>query len=202
VRLIKLLIRARQFNAALAGSDGVPFAAVAKQEGVSPSYFTRLVRLSYLAPDMLIRFGRVDALDQGSKQGTLACRGEVGPALGELRGSSHQLALRQRIEKPRCTVDAPQGYASPLLRRSSSSCPAACANGFSIPGSLALRLQQIEFLLEPLLGGFAGVDRRAEPLRFAVCRCSLTASSAGSGRSKHLPAWSAQRTAGPTNALR
>jgi site-specific DNA recombinase len=51
-RLIRLLIRARRFNAALIGSDGVPFAALAKQEGVSPSYFTRLVRLSYLAPDM------------------------------------------------------------------------------------------------------------------------------------------------------
>jgi len=50
-RLIKLLIRAR-FNAALVGSDGVPFAALARREGVSPSYFTRLVRLSYLAPDI------------------------------------------------------------------------------------------------------------------------------------------------------
>jgi hypothetical protein len=30
----------------------VPFAALAKREGVSPSYFTRLVRLSYLAPDI------------------------------------------------------------------------------------------------------------------------------------------------------
>jgi hypothetical protein len=51
-RLIKLLIRARQFNAALVGSDGVPFAALTKREGVSRSYFTRLVRLSYLAPDI------------------------------------------------------------------------------------------------------------------------------------------------------
>jgi hypothetical protein len=51
-RLIKLLIRVRQFNAALLGSDGVPFATLAKREGVSPSYFTRLVRLSYLAPDI------------------------------------------------------------------------------------------------------------------------------------------------------
>jgi hypothetical protein len=49
MRLIKLLIRARRFNAALAGSDGVMFAALARREGVSPSYFTRLVRLSYLA---------------------------------------------------------------------------------------------------------------------------------------------------------
>ena len=52
-RLIKLLIRARRFNAALASSDGVPFAALAKREGVSPSYFTRVVRLSYLGPDII-----------------------------------------------------------------------------------------------------------------------------------------------------
>jgi len=51
-RLIKLLIRARRFNTTLVDSDGVPFAALAKREGVSPSYFTRLVRLSYLAPDI------------------------------------------------------------------------------------------------------------------------------------------------------
>src|SRR5262249_11623036 len=51
-RLVKLLIRARRFNAALLDSDGVPFTALAKREGVSPSYFTRLVRLSYLAPDI------------------------------------------------------------------------------------------------------------------------------------------------------
>jgi DNA invertase Pin-like site-specific DNA recombinase len=51
-RLIKLLIRARCFNTALVGSDRVPFAALAEREGVSPSYFTRLVRLSYLAPDI------------------------------------------------------------------------------------------------------------------------------------------------------
>jgi site-specific DNA recombinase len=51
-RLIKLLIRAHRFNTTLAGSGGTPFAALAKQEGVSPSYFTRLVRLSYLAPDI------------------------------------------------------------------------------------------------------------------------------------------------------
>jgi site-specific DNA recombinase len=51
-RLIKLLVRARRFNATLIGSDDVPFAALAKREGVSPSYFTRVVRLSYLAPDI------------------------------------------------------------------------------------------------------------------------------------------------------
>jgi len=51
-RLIKLLTRARRFNAALMSGDGVPFATLAKRQGVSASYFTRLVRLSYLAPDI------------------------------------------------------------------------------------------------------------------------------------------------------
>jgi hypothetical protein len=51
-RLIKLLIRAHQFHATLLDSDDVPFAALAKRERVSPSYFTRLVRLTYLAPDI------------------------------------------------------------------------------------------------------------------------------------------------------
>jgi site-specific DNA recombinase len=51
-RLIKLLLRARRYNAAVAHGEGVPFAALAKREGVSRSYFTRLVRLSYLAPDI------------------------------------------------------------------------------------------------------------------------------------------------------
>jgi site-specific DNA recombinase len=51
-RLIKLLIRAYRFGATVVGGAGMPFAALAKQEGVSRSYFTRLVRLSYLAPDI------------------------------------------------------------------------------------------------------------------------------------------------------
>jgi site-specific DNA recombinase len=51
-RLIRLLLRAYRFNATLAQGEGVPFAALAQREGVSRSYFTRLVRLSYLAPDI------------------------------------------------------------------------------------------------------------------------------------------------------
>jgi DNA invertase Pin-like site-specific DNA recombinase len=51
-RLIKLLLKARRFSATLVCSDGVPFAALAEREGVSRSYFTRVVRLSYLAPDI------------------------------------------------------------------------------------------------------------------------------------------------------
>src|SRR5204863_3233869 len=51
-RLIKLLLRARRFNAALTQGEGIAFAALAQREGVSRSYFTRLARLSYLAPDI------------------------------------------------------------------------------------------------------------------------------------------------------
>jgi hypothetical protein len=51
-RLIRLLLRARRFNATLAQGEGAPFAALAEREGVSRSYFTRLLRLSYLAPDI------------------------------------------------------------------------------------------------------------------------------------------------------
>ena len=51
-RLIKLLVRAHRFNTTLVQSDGVAFAAFAVREGVSRSYFTRVVRLSYLAPDI------------------------------------------------------------------------------------------------------------------------------------------------------
>src|SRR5262249_52233782 len=51
-RLIKPLVRVHRLNATLAVSRPPPVAALAKQEGVSPSYFTRLVRLSYLAPDI------------------------------------------------------------------------------------------------------------------------------------------------------
>jgi hypothetical protein len=51
-RLVKLLIRARRFNVVVTQGEGTAFAALAQREGVSPSYFTRLVRLSYLAPDI------------------------------------------------------------------------------------------------------------------------------------------------------
>ena len=51
-RLIRLLLRARRFNATLAQGEGVSFAALAEREGVSRSYFTRLLRLSYLAPNI------------------------------------------------------------------------------------------------------------------------------------------------------
>ena len=50
--LLGILTIAFIFGATLAQGEGVPFAALADREGVSRSYFTRLVRLSYLAPDI------------------------------------------------------------------------------------------------------------------------------------------------------
>jgi site-specific DNA recombinase len=47
-----MLAKLAWFNATLAHSEGVPLAALAEREGVSRSYFTRLVRLGYLAPDI------------------------------------------------------------------------------------------------------------------------------------------------------
>ena len=49
---VHLLLRDKASWVEPLSSDGVPFAALAKREGVSPYYFTRLVRLSYLAPDI------------------------------------------------------------------------------------------------------------------------------------------------------
>ena len=43
-RLIKLLIRARRFNRTLVESDGVPFAVLAKREGVRAAI--RIVKLT------------------------------------------------------------------------------------------------------------------------------------------------------------
>ena len=50
--IITLLLRARRFNATLADGEGVPFAAACPAGRGSRSYFMRLVRLSYLAPDI------------------------------------------------------------------------------------------------------------------------------------------------------
>jgi len=51
-RLIKLLIRVRRFHAALVGSDGVPFAALAKQERCEPILFYAARPPQHLAPDL------------------------------------------------------------------------------------------------------------------------------------------------------
>ena len=56
-RLIKLLIRAHRFGATLVGGASMPFAALAKHEGVSRSYFTRTERGKAIQP-AITRLGR------------------------------------------------------------------------------------------------------------------------------------------------
>ena len=51
-QVIKLLVRAHRLNTTLVRNEDVAFAALAMRDGVSRSYFTRVVRLSYLAPDI------------------------------------------------------------------------------------------------------------------------------------------------------
>jgi hypothetical protein len=110
-RLIKLLLRVRRFNATLAQGEGVPFAALADREGVSRSYFTRLVRLSYLAPDFTqaILDGRLAWHDQRTVLGFAQSRSEfqrLTPTLSPERswlcpdrpGTRHHISLTAVLE--------------------------------------------------------------------------------------------------------
>ena len=51
-KLVKLVIRAHLFNQKLAESTGEQLDQVAKGLGFTSSYLTRLLRLTYLAPDI------------------------------------------------------------------------------------------------------------------------------------------------------
>ena len=50
--LVKLIIKAHALKNKLVNSDGASLAAVAQREGLTGSYVTRLVRLSFLSPDI------------------------------------------------------------------------------------------------------------------------------------------------------
>jgi hypothetical protein len=51
-KLIKLIARAHLLNNKLAESGSEHLADVAQAEGLTSSYFTRVLRLTYLAPDI------------------------------------------------------------------------------------------------------------------------------------------------------
>src|SRR6516225_5767612 len=55
----------------------------------------------------------IDALDQGCKEGTLACSGQLGPALPDLGGAGDEPALRRQIRKLCRLVDI-AGIEKPL----------------------------------------------------------------------------------------
>ena len=50
--LVKLLIKAHDLNRKLIRGGGARIASIARDEGLSGSYMTRLVRLAYLSPDI------------------------------------------------------------------------------------------------------------------------------------------------------
>lgn len=50
--LLRLVAQARRFHDLVMTNDGTPIKALAARAGVSPSYFTRVFRLSFLAPDI------------------------------------------------------------------------------------------------------------------------------------------------------
>ena len=51
--LLRLLARAQRFNHMVMQSQGKTMAELAGETCVSPSYFTRILRLSFLAPDIV-----------------------------------------------------------------------------------------------------------------------------------------------------
>jgi site-specific DNA recombinase len=51
--MYRLLARAQLFHAMIMRSEDMAVADLAKEAGVSPSYFTRVLRLSFLAPDVV-----------------------------------------------------------------------------------------------------------------------------------------------------
>jgi hypothetical protein len=79
----------------------------------------------------------VDAVDQGGQKGALACCGQLGPALADLRGAHDQPALRGSIGKPRRLVDA-AGIEKPLAHAAGHK-PLDLLSGDAQPGrALAL----------------------------------------------------------------
>jgi hypothetical protein len=91
-QVIKLLVRAHRLNTTLVRNEDVAFAALAMRDGVSRSYFTRVARLSYLAPDITQailegRQPREGAQDEEEPKGCKQHRGsDVDGAHRELSG--------------------------------------------------------------------------------------------------------------------
>ena len=63
--LVKLLVKAHHLKEIFFNGGGTSIQALAQKEGVNPSYFTRLIRLTFLAPDI------VQAILEGSHPVTL-----------------------------------------------------------------------------------------------------------------------------------
>ncbi|MEA3413232.1 MAG: helix-turn-helix transcriptional regulator [Pseudomonadota bacterium] len=66
--LMNMVVKAHDFQVRIMKSRGSSLREVARAAGITPSYFTRLLRLSYLAPDI------TRAIVQGSQPPTLTAR--------------------------------------------------------------------------------------------------------------------------------
>ena len=66
--LVRIVVKAHDFHERLMKSRGSSLRDVAQAAGVTPSYFTRLLRLAYLAPDI------THAIVQGRQPPTLTAR--------------------------------------------------------------------------------------------------------------------------------
>ena len=116
-RLIKLLIQSAAASMPpSSAATACRFAALAEREGVSPSYFTRLVRLSYLAPDITqaILDGRQPPRpDRRQAAGALASAAGLARStdrarlcLGRSRALSSIDIAKSRAAKPRVAAGA------------------------------------------------------------------------------------------------
>ncbi len=69
--MLRLIALARRLNDLVMNSNGKPIQDLAVDAGVSPSYFTRVLRLSFLAPEITkaIVQGRQPVLPEAGKYG-------------------------------------------------------------------------------------------------------------------------------------
>jgi hypothetical protein len=116
-------------------SDDVPFAALAKRQGVSPSYFTRLVRLSYLAPDITQAI-----LDGRQPRDLTAKRKNPGYRLGFFVPAPIISALSQPRQKSGCACQPLLPHRGhPLRQRHGASLSGSTRNSSGRFGCLRMR---------------------------------------------------------------
>ena len=85
--LQRLIAQARHLSDLVMASNGEPIQDLAVEAGVSPSYFTRVLRLSFLAPEITkaIVQGRQPVLPEAGKQGRFSAINLMGAGQFALR---------------------------------------------------------------------------------------------------------------------
>ena len=85
--LVKALARAFRWKQMLESGDVVTIAELAKREGIAPSYMTRVVRLTLLAPDI------VDAILDGKQRPEVTLARLLEPFASEWSLQPHSQAM-------------------------------------------------------------------------------------------------------------